>query len=273
MAKDFDLTSQKWLALVFEGKNTEYGAYVLRDESSNRHLKSLIIVTIASLAVVFLPNMIKSVLPAPQVVEQVVSVDMTDLSLEDQVPEENQLKDIEMPPPPPLKETVQFTPPVVTKDEDIKEEDLMLTQQELTDNKADISIITVAGDENGTVDIRDVIEHKVVIEEEPKNKVWDHVEQMPAFPGGDAELLKWLAKNIEFPTIAIEQGVSGTVMLKFVVTTDGTVGDVEIVKGLDPNCDKAAIRGVKKMPRWTPGKQNGVPVNVWYQCPVKFKLQ
>jgi protein TonB len=273
MAKDFDLTSQKWLALVFEGKNKEYGAYELRDESSNRHLKSLIIVTVFGFAAVFLPNIIKSVLPAPPPVEQVIAIDMTDLSLEDQVPEENQLKDIEMVPPPPLKETVQYTPPVITKDEDIKEEELMLTQQELTDTKADISVQNVAGVEGGTVDIADMIDHKVVIEEKEEKKVWDHVEQMPQFPGGDTELLKWLGQNITFPAIAAEQGVSGIVMLKFVVLTDGSIGDVEILKSLDPNCDKEAMRGVKKMPKWTPGRQNGVPVNVWYQCPVRFKLQ
>jgi protein TonB len=272
MPQDFDLTSQKWLSLVFEGKNKEYGAYELRAESSDRHIKSLIIVTIVGLAAVFLPNIIKSVLPSAQETKQTESVTM--LNLDEQVPEENQIKEIEnIPPPPELKSTVAFTPPVIEKDENIRDEDLIKTQTELTETKADISVATVAGSETGTVDIADLTEHKVVTEDTSKPKVFDHVEVMPTFPGGEKELLAWLSKNIEYPTIAAEQGISGKVILRFVVTPDGSVDNVEIQKSLDPSCDKEAIRGVKKMPKWIPGKQNGNPVYVYYSLPVTFRLQ
>ena len=272
MAKDFDLNSQKWLALVFEGKNKEYGAYVQREESSDRHLKAMALITLIALCLIFLPGLIKSVLPAPKDVGQVTDVNLSDLDLNKQVPQENQIKQIIVPPPPELKATVAFTPPVVKKDNEIKDEELMKTQQELTETKADISVATVEGTQGGTVDIADLQEHKVVVED-TKPQIFSHVEVMPQFPGGELALLKWLNDNINYPTIAQEQGIQGRVSLRFVVKPDGSVGDVEVVKGLDPSCDKEAVRVVQKMPKWIPGKQNGNPVFVYFSLPVTFRLQ
>ena len=272
MAKDFDLNSQRWLALVFEGKNKQYGAYVQREESSDRHLKAILIISIVALALIFLPGLIKSVLPAPKDLSQQTDVTLSDIDLKQDVPPENQIEQIKVPPPPELKATVAFTPPVIKKDEDIKDEDLMKTQQELTDTKADISVATVEGTQGGTVDIADLQEHKVVVEE-TKPQIFSHVEVMPEFPGGEKALMKWLSENISYPAIAQEQGIQGRVSLRFVVKPDGSVADVQVVKGLDPSCDKEAIRVVSKMPKWIPGKQNGNPVYVYYSLPVVFRLQ
>jgi protein TonB len=272
MAKDFDLNSQKWLALVFADKNKEYGAYVQREESSDRHLKAMIIITIVALLAIFLPGIIKSVIPAPKDTGQVTDVNLTDINLKQDVPEQNQIKEIVVPPPPELKTTIQFVPPKIVKDNEVKEEEVMKTQQELTDNKADISVADVKGSEKGTVDIADLQDHKVVVEEK-KPEIFNHVEQMPQFPGGDGALMKWLHDNISYPTIAQEQGIQGRVNLRFVVKPDGSVDNVEVIKGLDPSCDKEAVAKVKKMPKWIPGKQNGNPVYVYYQLPVTFKLQ
>jgi protein TonB len=270
MAKDIDLTTQKWLDLVFETKNKDYGAYVLRDESSDRHLKSLIIVTIVGFALVFLPKIISSVIPAPAAVEQKEEVTMVEINQE--IPEEDKIKQAEyVPPPPLLKETVQFTPPVIKRDEDVKNE--VITQQELTDNKADISVKTVEGVKEGGVDIADLQDHKVVVQEEKKPEIFSHVEVPPSFPGGERELMKWLQENISYPVIAAEQGIQGRVILRFVVGPDGSVGNVEVQRSLDPSCDKEAVRVVKKMPKWIPGKQNGNAVYVYYTLPVLFKLQ
>jgi protein TonB len=273
MARDFDLNSQKWLALVFEGKNREYGAYVHRDESSDRHLKAVIIITVIALCLIFLPKIIKSVVPAVDEVAQETEVTMANLNLEEQVPEENQIKQIEVPPPPELKATVAFTPPVVTKDENIRDEELMLTQQELTENKADISVATVEGVKDGGIDIADLKDHQVVTEEPTKPEIFSHVEVMPSFLGGETALMKWLHDNLSYPPIAAEQGIQGRVILRFVVTSDGSIDDIQIVKGLDPSCDKEAVRVIKKMPKWIPGKQNGNPVFVYYSLPVVFRLQ
>ena len=271
MAQDIDLTSPKWTSLIFEGKNKEYGAYVMRDESSNRHLKALVIVTIVGLSLIYLPKLISSVIPkAPEVV-QATEVEMIDVTKQD-IPEENKIKQMEkIPPPPMLKETVQFTPPVIKRDQDVRNE--VASQQELTDTKADISVATVAGVKEGGVDIADIQEHKVVVQEEKKPEIFSHVEVPPSFPGGEKELMRWLQENITYPVIAAEQGIQGRVILRFVVGPDGSVGNVEVQRSLDPSCDKEAVRVVKKMPKWNPGKQNGNAVFVYYTLPVLFKLQ
>jgi len=272
MPKDFDLNSQRWLSLVFADKNKEYGAYAQRVDSSDRHVKSMIIITVIGLLVIFLPRIIKSILPDKSAIEQTTEVNMTDLDLKQQVPEENKIQQPIAPPPPELKTTVQFTPPVVVKDDKIKDEELVKTQEELTNTKADISVADVKGVEGGTVDIADLQDHKVIIENDAP-QIFNHVEVMPQFPGGDGALLKWLTENIQYPTIAAEQGIQGRVTLRFVVKPDGSVDQVEVQKSLDPSCDKEAQRVVRKMPRWIPGKQNGNPVYVYYSLPVTFRLQ
>jgi protein TonB len=270
MAKDINLTSQKWLELVFEGKNKEYGAYVMRDTSSDRHIKALGIVLIVVLALIFLPNIITSVIPHSGGVIQNDGIQIAQIDQE--IPEDNQIKEVEpIAPPPLLKETIKMTELVITKDE-VKEEDLMLNQQELTDNQVAISIATVEGVKEGGVDIADIKEHIVAVKDD-KPEIFSHVEVSPQFPGGDKELLKWLSDNLVYPTIAAEQGIQGQVVLRFVVGPDGSVGQVEVLRSLDPSCDREATRVVKKMPKWIPGKQNGSAVYVWYNLPVRFRLQ
>ena len=273
MARDLDLNSQKWLAPVFADKNKDYGAYVHRVESSDRHLSAMIIITIVALSLIFLPKLVKSILPAEREVGQVTSVNMSVIEMNQDVPEENQIKQIEVPPPPELKATVAFTPPVITKDENIRDDELLMTQQELTETTAAISVATVEGSAEGTVDIADLMDHKVIVEEEKKLEIYHHVEEMPHFPGGEQAMTKWLRENIIYPQIATEQGITGRVSLRFVVKPDGSIEEVEVTKSLDPSCDKEAIRAVKKMPKWVPGRQNGNPVYVYFNLPVYFLLQ
>jgi len=109
------------------------------------------------------------------------------------------------------------------------------------------------------------------VSNDSKPQVFSHVEVMPQYPGGDAALLKFLQDNVVYPKIAQDKGIEGRVNVRFVVKPDGSIDDVEVVKGLDPSCDKEAIRVVKKMPNWIPGKQNGNPVYVFYSLPVVFK--
>ena len=110
------------------------------------------------------------------------------------------------------------------------------------------------------------------VTKEKNEQIFSHVEVMPQFPGGDAALIKWLTDNMSYPQEAAEKGIQGRVTLRFIVTPDGSIEDVEILKGLDPACDKEAIRVVKTMPKWIPGKQKGEPVAVYQNLPVRFKL-
>ena len=105
------------------------------------------------------------------------------------------------------------------------------------------------------------------------SKVFTSVEQMPQFPGGEAELMKYLSKNIKYPTMAMENNIQGRVVVQFVVTKTGSIGEVKVVRSVDRDLDREAIRVCKSLPKFTPGKMNGQAVNVWYTLPVNFKLQ
>ena len=96
---------------------------------------------------------------------------------------------------------------------------------------------------------------------------------MPMYPGGDAALMQYLSSNIHYPAVAAENGVQGRVVVGFVVERDGSITDVNVMRSVDPSLDREAVRVVKNMPRWTPGKQNGSAVRVKYQVPVTFRLQ
>ena len=105
------------------------------------------------------------------------------------------------------------------------------------------------------------------------NKVFDVVEQMPSFPGGQAALFQWLSSNLKYPVVAEDNGVQGRVIVTFVVERDGSITDVKVVKSVDPSLDKEAVRLVKSMPKWIPGKQKGEAVRVKYTVPVTFRLK
>ena len=177
-------------------------------------------------------------------------------------------------PPPALKSTIKFTAPVIKKDEEVHDDDELKSQDELTETKVQISIADVKGnDELNGKDIADLQEVITQAPEAQEEEPYMMVEQMPQFPGGPAELLKYIAKNLKYPVIAQENGIQGKVILRFVVNAQGHVENVKVLRSLDPYCDKEAIRVVKSLPQWIPGKQNGRNVPVYYTCPIVFKLQ
>lgn len=108
---------------------------------------------------------------------------------------------------------------------------------------------------------------------ESSTKVYDAVDEMPSFPGGLNGLMTFLAQNMVYPVTAQENGVQGRVTVSFVVETDGSITDVKVARSVDPSLDREAMRVVKAMPKWTPGKKDGKPVRVKYTTPVVFRLQ
>lgn len=102
--------------------------------------------------------------------------------------------------------------------------------------------------------------------------VFDVVEVMPQFPGGQIAMLQYLMKNIKYPEQAVKEGIQGRVTVRFIVEKDGSISDVKPVLSVHPLLNKEAVRVVKSMPKWTPGKQNGKPVRVRFNLPVMFKL-
>jgi len=109
-------------------------------------------------------------------------------------------------------------------------------------------------------------------EEEVEDQIFVYVKNMPEFPGGQLALRRYIADHVVYPAVARENGIQGTVYLRFEVTKTGSVGKVELQKGVDPLLDEEAIRVIKGLPKFTPGEQNGKKVNVWYSIPVTFKL-
>lgn len=272
MVRNINLNSPEWCNLIFEGKNKEYGAYELRKGSTKRHVQALIIVAIGAVLAIILPIIIKSVVPE-NTKEHVVEVTaLSDLKMEIKVPEENQIRSIEAPPPPVLKSSIKFTPPVIKADKEVEEHEEIKTQEELTTSKLSISVADVQGsDSEDAVDIADLKDNKLVVQAD--DTPFTAVEQMPQFPGGDKALLEYIRDHLRYPVIAQENGIQGVVVIRFVVNKTGEIGNVEVLRPLDPSCDREALRVMKSMPKWVPGKQNGVTVPVYFTVPVRFKLQ
>lgn len=276
MSKDIKLNSAEWCDVVFEGKNKQYGAYRLRQSSSKRHIVAFLVILIFAGVVSALPSLVSEIKKLTQSEQGPMEQDyeMTAMDVEQEIPEENKILQEVAPPPPPLKTTLQFVPPTIAKDEEVNDENVMKSQDEVIDSKIQISVADIQGtDDKDAVDISTLRENKVIVQEKPKEeKPFDRVEVMPQFPGGEAEMNKFIQKNLQYPIVALESGISGRVTLRFVVAKDGSIQNVIVARGIDAACDKEALRVVKSMPKWIPGKQNGTNVAVNFTIPIYFRL-
>ena len=140
------------------------------------------------------------------------------------------------------------------------------------DSKVEESTIQASDDTQAAVEIK-YTPVEVEEEEVEEQQIFQVVEEMPEFPGGMGECMKFLSKNINYPSISQENGVQGRVIVQFVVNTDGSIVEPVVMRGVDPYLDKEALRVIKMMPKWSPGKQRGKPVRVKYTVPVMFRLQ
>ncbi|WP_290069715.1 energy transducer TonB [Muribaculum intestinale] len=283
MAKDVDLSSKEWRDIVFEGKNQQFGAYEMRKNSDARHNKAMIVVVIVIAIAFILPLLVNTVLPKAEekpedLTEQaLVNLDNTVDEEQDQPEEEQQRVEVEIPEalPEEILNTVKVTELAIVEDEKVNAEDEIKTQDEL---KETTTAFGQSDFDKGTDDRNVVREHKdeIIVEEKKpveENKVFTAVEQMPQFPGGEAELMKYIHKNLKYPPVAMENNIQGRVVVQFVVTKTGKIGEVKVARGRDPDLDKEAVRVVKSLPDFIPGKMNGQSVNVWYTLPITFKLQ
>lgn len=283
MAKDVDLSSKEWRDLIFEGKNKDFGAYKLRQGSESRHNKAFFYVLIGLVAVCLLIfgymkyeayKTQKTEEEAKAKLEQQQKLAQMEAEKEEEREEEvEQIEIEEVKPEAPQLATQLMTELLLT--DTPKEDNEIKANEDIQKDNSVMSTFTQAGSD----DINLIKEHKEeVVQEKPreekkKEEVFTHVEQMPKFPGGDAELYKFISNNLNYPAMAIENNVQGRVVVQFVVTKDGSIGNVKVVRSVDRDLDNEAIRVCKKLPKFIPGKQNGQPVNVWYTLPVTFKLQ
>ena len=282
MAKDVDLTSKEWTDIVFEGKNKDFGAYKLRESSVKRHTKAIVWVLICLAALlIFLILSVSGVFSKPEEEQVVTSTEqeIATFDAEEEIEEEEEEEQFQLPEEP--QEVVapeevanqqQVTDLFIVEDDKIEDDKQVKNQEDVLNNEAAVGAVDIT---EGTNDL-----NKIAIKEEviAAPKVEDEqpvsiamVEQKPEFPGGEAAMYKWLSENIVYPSAASEEGVQGRVVVEFVVGKDGSITNVRIVRPRHPALDKEALRVVKAMPKWMPGRNNGQPVKVTYT--LTFKLQ
>jgi len=165
----------------------------------------------------------------------------------------------------------------ITKQEEQKPQPVEVPQQstqiEIVENEVETEDLNINAEVEQNEIIEEYIAPEVVEEEVVETEIFQIVEEMPQFPGGDAKLLEYVATHIKYPQIARETGIQGRVFVGFVVEPDGSVSNVKILRGIGGGCDEEAVRVIKSLPKWKPGKQRGKAVRVSYQIPVLFKLQ
>jgi protein TonB len=258
MAKEKN-TAPAFDDIVFEERNKEYGAYKLRKRYNRTVLISMVIGIIIVATAVITPYLnAKALENKARRAERQVEIKMENLNTP------NEAAPPPPPPPPPPADVVQqqkYVPPVVVdsiKPEDVKQ--LMTADQAQTEvtNKEVVEVVAEVKEE--------------VQEEDPEATPFVVVEEMPAFPGGDAELLKYIMEHTQYPEVAKENNIQGRVIINFCVTSTGEVTKISILKHVDPELDAEAIRVVSTLPKFKPGRQGGKPVPVWYQAYINFKL-
>ena len=288
MSNSVNLTSKEWCDLVFEGKNKEFGAYVMRQNSAKRHNLAFMWIIIGFIACIVLYFGVSKYLDMKAeeareaLLKQQQETIVNQMSEEESEEEVEDIKQEEQQEPEEVQEAQQqVTELAIVPDKEVTQPPQLTTETQK--NEADISAQNVEGQLGGLVsDIKPqeapkpaaVVEQKVQVEKPvEETKVFTSVEQMPQFPGGDAALLRYIGSHLQYPAMAQEQGIQGKCVLQFVVTKTGSVGEVKVVRSLSPDCDNEAKRVVRGLPKFTPGKQNGQAVNVWYTLPVTSKVQ
>ncbi|MCR5199134.1 MAG: energy transducer TonB [Prevotella sp.] len=280
MAK-IDLLDQKWIDLVFEGKNEAYGAYKIRQDTTKRNNMAMLFLLLGIAAIVgifFAYGGIANAIAASE--ERNEGTEALEMVLDEQEQEEQEEEEIvydiqpeeEQVQQDQLMNSEKFTDYAM---DDEAPQEVTKTQDET--EKSDVAISSVTFDQGSDEGQQVLKQNEVVVEKveqkEEETKVFEVVEQMPQFPGGDGALMQYLSSHIKYPVVAEENGIQGRVVCTFVVERNGSITDVRVVKSVDPSLDKEAVRVIKGMPNWIPGKQNGSAVRVKYTVPVTFRLQ
>lgn len=281
--RSIDLTSKEWRDLVFADKNKEFGAYVMRQQSDSRHNKAFLFLIIGLIVLIAMLiawskysdyRQEKAAIEAKMQAEKMLAAQLEQMEQEEEEepePEEQKIE-IEIPEvPQEVLATVQVTQIAIV--DEVKNE-VMEMEEQLEDNTAR-GVVNQEGSDDADK-FKAVQEAVIVKEPEPAPKeeeIFVAVEQQAEFPGGMAALMKWLSNNIRYPEAAQQNDVQGRVIVKFVVEKDGSVSQVQILKGVDKDLDKEALRVVNKMPKWQAGKNNGVAVRSYFTLPVNFRLQ
>lgn len=257
--------------IVFEGRNKLYGAYALRKGYSQTMQRSVLMGVTLFLLMVMLPNLYARLTPEPKDTDIAYEVEVKPINI---VPEEIP-KVFPKEEPVPVAKTVKSVQLVVLPDNQVEIENIPPSVEELETAQP--------GQENveGIADL-DVIVPPVAVAsssvsskigvEPKKEETFRNVEQAPEYRGGLAAMGAFLQKNLKYPSQASSAGIQGRVFVEFTVGSDGKVENVTPIKGIGFGCDEEAVRVVKLMQNWVPGKQAGVPVRVRFTLPIAFQL-
>lgn len=263
-AKGWLVTSQVRNELVFEHRNKAYGAYTLRKNYNKRltliMVSMILAFVLGSLAMFIIRNLPKEEIEAPKGSDKTWTVQPPPKDLPPPPPT--------TPPPPPLEKMTAFIPPVI---EDDPVTDPVPTQDQLEDTKAGDKTQDGSDENFDPPQPSDDTPKQIDTKPEP---IETFVEEEADFPGGFAEMAKFINENIDYPQEAIDLGIKGRVTVRFVVEKDGRISNVSVATPLAgcKACDKAAVKVVEKMPSWKAGKNGGREVRTWVTLPVKFEV-
>jgi periplasmic protein TonB len=261
--------------IVFEGRNQNYGAYVIRRIYKN-HLKRATIFGFAFFAILIAGPSIAENIKSREAI--VMSPDVI-LPPPPDAPKPIVPKPPEPPKPEPVKQiaTIKVVPPRVLEDKEVKEPENIPKMDDITVAVSNETRDGVKGDlppdmtpAPPPIEVGDGKKEVKKVEDDDTPLLI--VEQAPEFVNGLNAMYKFLKENMKYPAVARENGIEGSVYVGFVVGKDGTIRDVKVKRGIGGGCNEEAIRVVELMPKWNPGKQNGKAVNVSFTIPIKFKL-
>ena len=279
-----DLISKGWCDIVFEGRNKEYGAYRMRARAGARNVFALIVLLAIILAIgVFVAlTAVVSELAGGNEIKDESAVELSQLKKEE--PKKKEEKKIEIKyeeqkvEKVAVKASIQFTVPKIEDDALVDETKEVKSQDKVTKSNISIASQDYAGDAKGGINIDDLKDNQraggTEVKKQEEEVADNSIVEVPAsYPGGEAALLKFVSDNLVYPSIAQDQDLQGTVVLRFRVEKDGSIGQIVVKKSLSKECDQAAAQVVSKLKRFTPARQQGHPVPVWFTLPIRFRIQ
>lgn len=272
-----NLYGSEWLALVFSNRNKTYGAYTLRMQSASILTKALFIAGSVFIALFVVPMVYAHFQPVPdRVVETTINIANPEVIHQLKKEEPKKEEPVKAEPIKPKIKTVNFTsnikvveapaeeiPPVTTRQ--LEEAVVASTTQEgVTGKENAIPVVQPGSGGGGGTATEGAIDNSI-------HNVAG-VEVYPEFPGGMAGLAKFIQRNLNYPSMAQDNGIQGKVYLSFVVEKDGSISDVSVTRGIGSGCDEEAVRVIKKSPKWKPGMQNSQTVRVRYSLPINYTI-
>ncbi len=268
-----DIFDPRWTEVVFQGRNQQYGAFVLRRDASSDLTKALFIGITLFLLLIVSPMIARYFQPVPSLTTPARLTDHVVQLMPPKPIDEVTLPPPAVVPPAPRRDQVRMPPPVVVPHQEVTTEEPPTTDML---KKADPGPVTIAG--NPDADIRIDVPYgegaldSRVTESGTEVVPFIHIELKPEFPGGMAKFGEYISKHFNYPDQAIQQGIRGRVMVQFVVERDGSLTDIQILRDLGYGTREETIRILQQSPKWKPGIQNGIPVRVSYTLPISLDV-